>query len=117
ECVLVQILRIGNQIFDKIAAADIMHQVAEELAAKRIVAHVLENAAAVSVGMGVLEIVRRGIGESLEQERFDAAVPRAIDNGFVCENGIAARGCVQDQQERGVSEKCPKHEELSSNSK
>ena len=49
EGVFVDVLRITEQSFNEISAANVVNQVAEELAAKRIVAHVLNDGAAIGV--------------------------------------------------------------------
>ena len=51
ERILVEILRLANQVDDEVAAADVMRQIAIKLAAERIISQVLDDAAAVSVGV------------------------------------------------------------------
>ena len=59
ECILVQILRLANQVENEVAAADVVRQIAVELAAERIIAQILNDASAVGVSMRLGQLIRR----------------------------------------------------------
>ena len=58
ESILVQGLRLSDQVDDEIAAANVVRQVAEERAAERVVARVLDDRAGVCVGVSVQQLLR-----------------------------------------------------------
>ena len=68
ERIFVQVLRFADQRRDEIATADVMREIAEKAAAERIISHVLNDAASVSVGVRLLQLLRRRVGESLQKQ-------------------------------------------------
>jgi Sigma-54 interaction domain len=77
-----------------------MRQISEELAAERIIAKILNDAPSVCVGVGLLQLVRGGSREPLEQQRRDRTIPDRIDNGYVGEDGIGIRGRSRQQKHK-----------------
>src|SRR5205814_10047580 len=67
EGVLVQVGRVANECFDKIAAANVVDKIAEIFAAERIVAHVLKHATAIRKGVSFAEVFFGGVGKAPEQ--------------------------------------------------
>ena len=51
--ILVQIVGLGDERENKIAAANIVREIAEELTAEGIVTHVLNDGASIGIGMGL----------------------------------------------------------------
>ena len=92
KCILVDVLRLSNQVQNEVAAADVMRQIAVELAAERIIAQILNDASAVGVCVRLGQLIRGGSGKSLQQQGLYRAIPSGIDNGFVGENGIGRGG-------------------------
>ena len=88
EGVFVQVAGFMNEVDDEITAAHVMRQIAEVFIAKRVVAHVLHQAATVSEGVGLLQIIRSGIGETLQQKRLDGVFPKEVDDFFMGQNGV-----------------------------
>ena len=91
ERIFVEVLRFADQRRDEIAAADVMREIAEKAAAERIISHVLNDAASVSVGVRLLQFLRRRVGESFEKQLLEGGIPNRIDDCFVGENRIAVR--------------------------
>jgi hypothetical protein len=63
-----------------------MLEIAEEAAAERIIPHVLKDAASVSVGVSLLQVLRRRAGESFQQQFLDGGIPNGGNDRFVGEN-------------------------------
>src|SRR5215472_8250595 len=84
----VDVLRVVNQLQDKVAAADVMEQVTEKLVAGRIVTHILNQAAAVGIGMGAAQVIFCGIGITLQKETLEVALPDEVDYLLVGEHGV-----------------------------
>ena len=81
--VTVKVLGIPEKSQDKVSTPHIVRQVAEKFISVRVIAHVLDDGAAVSVGVGLAQIVRGGVGKTREKERADVGIPGCIDDGFV----------------------------------
>src|SRR5664279_6540108 len=75
ESVLIEVLRIVEHRQNEVTGADIVCEIAEDVIAEGIVANVLDDAAAVGIGMGFYQVLRRGIGESRQQQWLDLLVP------------------------------------------
>jgi hypothetical protein len=61
----------------------------------------LDNRAAVGIGVGLEKFLRRRVGESIQEHRGDAILPRGIDDGLMCKNGICrAIGCARHSEEK-----------------
>ena len=88
EGVLVEVLRVVNHRLHEGAGADIMSEIAEDLVAERVVPDILNDATAVSVRVGLQQVLRRGVGETREQQRLDLLVPHQIDDLFVSQDRI-----------------------------
>ena len=103
---LVYVLRVVDQLHDKVAAADVMEQVAEKFVAGWIVAHILNQAAAVGIGVGAAQVIFCGIGITLQKETLEVALPHKVNYLLVGEHGVGRqrRSAEQDHcyyQQRG----------------
>ena len=98
EGVFVEVLRVVKQRLHKGAGANIVRQIAEDLIAERVVADVLNDASAVGVGVGLQQVLRRGIRKAGEQQRLDLLVPQQIDDLFMRQDGIRRTQRRADQQ-------------------
>ena len=83
KSVFIQILRIFQQCFNKITASKVVGEIAKEFIAVRVVTHILNDGSPVGVSMSLTEIIGRGIGKSMEEERANARLPGRINDGFV----------------------------------
>ena len=88
ECILVEVLRLSNQVQYEVAAADVMSQIAVKRAAERIISQILNDASAVGIGVRLSQLIRGRGGKSLQEQRLYGTIPSGIDNGFVGENGV-----------------------------
>src|SRR4029077_1415583 len=90
-----------NQGNYKITASDIVRKVTEELTAKRVVTQILDNRASVGIGVGLEQLLRSRVRKSSQEQRGNAILPRRIDNGLMCKNGIPrAIGCAGHSEEK-----------------
>ena len=69
-----------------------MQQIAEIFVAERVITHVLYHAAGVRVGVGLLDVISRGLRESLQQQRTDLIRPCQINNLFVRQDRVRVAG-------------------------
>jgi len=83
KSIFIQILRIFEQCFNKIAATKVVGEIAKEFIAVRVVTHILNDGSPVGVSMSLPEIIGRGTGKSMEEERANVRLPSRINNGFV----------------------------------
>ena len=88
ECIFVQIVRLGDERENKIAAANIMREIAKELTAEGIVAHVLNDGPSIGIGVGLDQLLRSRVGESAQQDWLNVFLPRGIDNRLMRKDGI-----------------------------
>jgi len=89
ESVVIQVLRIAQQGEDEVSAANVVSQTAEEVISVRVIAEVLNDGAAVSVAVRFFQLLRRGLWKTLQKQRTDIRLPRAVDNGFMREDSVA----------------------------
>ena len=101
ERILVDVLRVAEEHFHEVAAADVVQQVAEQTAAERIVADVLNHRATVRERARVEQLLSRRRRETTDEERPDPRVPQRVDVRFVGQHGIRSRGsrCHQDSHD------------------
>jgi len=90
EGVVIQVLRIAQQGEDEVSAANIVSQTAEEMISVRVIAEVLNDGAAVSVAVRFFQLLGRSVWKTLQEQRTDIRLPRAVDNGFMREDRV---GC------------------------
>src|SRR5690242_13908994 len=100
ESVFVQILRLQDEVDHEVAGPHIVQKIGEKFRAERVIAHVLNDAASVGVGVRLLQLLRRTVGESFEKQSLDGGVPQRVDDRFVSQNRISehAGGGEQHQE-------------------
>src|SRR6185312_4920231 len=91
ESIFVKVRGVPQERFHEVATAHVVEKIAEELIAERIVAHVLQNASAVGVGVGLLQVLFRGVREALEQQGLNVVVPHQVHDLLVGQHRIARR--------------------------
>src|SRR6185436_16482373 len=99
ECVLSDVGRLSDQGRDEITAAYIVRQVAEEPARERIIPNILDETAAVGKRTRTLQTVLVE-PESRSERGNDGSIPRGVDDGFMGERRIRARGARHDDRPR-----------------
>src|SRR5947209_10986902 len=57
----IDVMRVAQQLGNKVSAANVVNEITEELVAKRIVAHVLDEASAISIGVSFAQVLCRGL--------------------------------------------------------
>jgi hypothetical protein len=76
-----------------------VQQVREDGLAERVVAEVLNDAAAVCVGVGLLQLERREVRKTLEQQRLNGVGPGEVNDLLMRENRVRAGWLGKGEQE------------------
>jgi hypothetical protein len=76
------------QFANEVSAANVMHQITEFSAAEGVVAEILNYGAAIGIGVGLLDLVVRQSGESLQEKGTNFVRPEEINDFLVCQNRI-----------------------------
>ena len=88
---------------NEVSAADVMHEVTEFSAAEGVVAEVLNDRAAIGIGVGLLDLVVRQSGESLQEKGTNFVRPEKINDFLMCQNRICEGATAtqeHDEQKR-----------------
>jgi hypothetical protein len=89
KCIFIQILELGDERENEIAAPNIVREITKESATERIIAHVLNACSSISVGIRLLQFFASRAGETLQQCRPDSIIPRYIDDRFMSQDSVA----------------------------
>ena len=81
----------------EIAAAEIVSEIAEKLFSERVISQVLDQTPAVCVGVRFLQLIVRGRGVFLEDQRPYVLVPDKIDQLQVGESGVSGEKARREQ--------------------
>src|SRR5689334_3374958 len=101
ECVFIEGLGIRNEGLNEVSGTGVMRQVAEISVAVRIVTHVLDDRAAIRESVRFLELFRRRVWKTLEQDKPQSDIPQSVDHRFMRQHRVSlnllnARECKKD---------------------
>ena len=103
KCKLVGVFGVAEKVDDEVPGTDVMRQVREERVSERIVTNVLNHASRVGVRPCLFQLFGSDPGITAAQQWRDGALPGQVDQLFVGQQRIGARGAAKEKktQEKG----------------
>ena len=65
-----------------------MREITEEFIPEWVVTQILNNRASVGIGVGLEQLLRSRVRESLQEQWNNVVLPHGVDNRFMGKNGV-----------------------------